>query len=220
MRLTTPSVMDRSFPPTGKPSTYTFSRSFGRRTSLPKGRGTGSTSSRPSWTSTSAKSTSCSTETTFPTCFSGELASCTWMNVAFATTCAAVRMTPPPPLSCLRITHPEPVLRCAVLLDHGFTQSGSWNVTRSFTTALYSSRSNGRSSSSMESVGDTSSSSSTSITSTAAARRASDGRRPGTDADVPRAAEALPERRANALAVARADAIGAVASAADIAREA
>jgi hypothetical protein len=37
---------------------------------------------------------------------------------------------------------------------------------------------------------------------------------------VPRAAEALPERRANALAVARADAIGAVASAADIAREA
>jgi len=72
----------------------------------------------------------------------------------------------------------------------------------------------------MESVGDTSSSSSTSITSTAAARRASDGRRPGTDADVPRAAEALPERRANALAVARADAIGAVASAADIAREA
>ena len=187
---------------------------------MPKGRGTGSTSSRPSWTSTSAKSTSCSTETTFPTCFSGELASCTWMNVAFATTCAAVRMTPPPPLSCLRITHPEPVLRCAVLLDHGFTQSGSWNVTRSFTTALYSSRSNGRSSSSMESVGDTSSSSSTSITSTAAARRASDGRRPGTDADVPRAAEALPERRANALAVARADAIGAVASAADIAREA
>jgi hypothetical protein len=37
---------------------------------------------------------------------------------------------------------------------------------------------------------------------------------------VPRAAEALPERRANALAVARADAIGAVARAADIAREA
>jgi hypothetical protein len=79
----------------------------------------------------------------------------------------------------------------------------------------------------MESVGDTSSSSSTSTTSTAAARRwgaprrASDDRRPGTDADGARTAEAFPEPpRANALAVARADAVGAVASAADIAREA
>jgi len=47
---------------------------------------------------------------------SGRVEAPTWMNVEFATTCAAVRMRPPPPVASFWITAPLPVLRCAVLV--------------------------------------------------------------------------------------------------------
>ena len=85
-------------------------------------------------------------------------------------TCAAVRMRPPPSAS-RRITAPDPVLLCAVLVCHGLTQSGSRKVTRSLTTALYSSRSKGRSSSSKLSLSAISASSSAASSATTARLR-------------------------------------------------